>query len=128
MTTTWLRSTPASASLSSSGANMGISLLFAPTSTWPTTRVFSWVAAASRCTWLPWASVAPRTVLPSTAIATSPDARSDSPAVADSAPPEGRAVACSANQAPMAASTAAASAPVTTRQMVAFDGGSQHRL
>jgi hypothetical protein len=32
-----------------------------------------------------------------------------------------------ASQALITACSAAASAPVTTRQMVAFDGGSQHR-
>jgi len=67
------RSIPVAARVSSKGANMGISLVFAPTSTWPRTRDCSWVAAASRWTWLPSASVAPRTVLPSTAIATSAD-------------------------------------------------------
>jgi hypothetical protein len=35
------------------------------------TRASRWVAAASRGIWLPSVSVAPRTVLPSTAIATS---------------------------------------------------------
>ena len=75
-----------------------------------------WVAAARRCTWLPSISVAPRTVLPSTAIATSVDG-----SVSDS-----RAADCRTSQAPITASTAAASAPVTTLQMVAFDGASAH--
>ena len=51
------------------GASWRTSFVFAPTSTWPSTSWSPWVAAAIRCTWAPSAATAPRTVFPSTAIA-----------------------------------------------------------
>ena len=113
--------------MSSSRANWGISLLFAPTSTWPNTGALWWVAAASRWVWFAvgvggaayrlavhhdreWLGC----VLVASPVATSTVAAS-------------RAAARASSQAPITASTASASAPVTTRQMVGFDGGSLRR-
>ncbi len=98
---------------------IGISFVLAPTSVCAATTPRTPARAASRCTWLPSAFLAPRTVLPSTRTgirAASPPPR---PLLARSP----AALTRSISQVPVAASKAAASAPVTTRQIVAFDGG-----
>ena len=76
--------------------------------------------AASRCTWLPSAFRAPRTVLPSTRTGIS-TASSVMPWPVLARFPA--ALARSISHEPVTASNAAVSAPVTTRQIVDFDGG-----
>ncbi len=120
--TAWAMSTP-----SSRVASMGISLVFAPTSVWARTSPCWWVITASRRTWLPSESRAPRTALPSTASTTGSATPVAVSAGLDVVGLSGFALlwvgARSASQAPIAASTAAASTSVSTRQIVALDGG-----
>src|SRR5271165_352038 len=106
---------------------IGTSFVLTPTSAWAATTedcAARPASAASRCRWLPSASRAPRTVLPSSRTGIS-SARSSwsAPAPAALPWPAGPASRLLISQLPTVASSTSASASVTTRQIVAFDGG-----
>ena len=63
---------PVMSMVSRSFVSSGISLVLAPTASWATTVPVCWHNPASRCTRLPAASRAPRSVLPSKAITRRP--------------------------------------------------------
>src|SRR5215475_2347729 len=104
---------------------IGTSLVFAPTSVWAATTALAGfgpagpTSAASRCTWLPSASLAPRAVLPSSRTW---------PIACRACPPSPAGPAASAarpltSQVPATVSKTSGSASVSTRQIVDFDGG-----
>jgi hypothetical protein len=106
---------------------MGTSFVLAPTSVWAAITELPAVcpsSAPSRWGWFPSASLAPRTVLPSrrTGISSTRSAGSAPVPVSDS----GLSVSPSrplTSQVLTAVSNTSTSASVTTRQIVAFDGG-----